>query len=187
MDNRDSLVERLRTRAAGIRDIFCDGDGSYALANGNDADLLDEAASALQPPAADVDLMQAVSLEIARGYSKWLKGVSMDGIARKIISTLRSQQSKEIERLREALGEIAKDSNPDWTEYRVYSADVLDDVHKIAVDALYNRTALAQGAGGMSERCGFQFSIVPCVPMQQRRRIRSHRSRGALFLTGPFL
>ena len=43
----------------------------------------------------------------------------------------------EIERLREALGEICRDSNPDWTEKRVYPTDVLDDIHTIAVRAYY--------------------------------------------------
>ena len=43
----------------------------------------------------------------------------------------------ENERMKAALGEICKDSNPDWTEKRVYSADVLDDIHKIVVEAYY--------------------------------------------------
>ena len=40
-------------------------------------------------------------------------------------------------RLREALGEICTDSNPDWTEKRLYPNDVLDDIHTIAVNAYY--------------------------------------------------
>ena len=40
-------------------------------------------------------------------------------------------------RLRDALGEICRDSNSDWTEKRVCPADVLDDIHKIATDAYY--------------------------------------------------
>lgn len=43
----------------------------------------------------------------------------------------------ENERLREALGEICRDSNPDWTEKRVYPNEVLDDIHTIAVNAYY--------------------------------------------------
>ena len=45
-------------------------------------------------------------------------------------------------RLRDALGEICRDSNPDWTERRVYPTDTLDDIHKIAVEAYYFRAAL---------------------------------------------
>ena len=43
----------------------------------------------------------------------------------------------ENKRLREALGEICRDSNPDWTEKRVYPNEVLDDIHTIAVNAYY--------------------------------------------------
>lgn len=39
----------------------------------------------------------------------------------------------------QALGEICKDSNPDWTEKRVYPTDVLDDIHRIAVDAYWHK------------------------------------------------
>ena len=46
-------------------------------------------------------------------------------------------QAREIERLRDALGEICRDSNPDWMEKRVYPNDVLDDIHTIAVKAYY--------------------------------------------------
>lgn len=46
----------------------------------------------------------------------------------------------EVERLREALGDIARDSNPDWTEKRVYPNDVLDDIHKTAAGAYYGVT-----------------------------------------------
>lgn len=42
--------------------------------------------------------------------------------------------------LREALGEICRDSNPDWTEKRVYPNDVLDDIHSLAVNAYYKVT-----------------------------------------------
>ena len=55
-----------------------------------------------------------------------------------------SELEAEIERLREALGEICRDSNPDWTEKRVYPTDVLDDIHKIAVEAYYFRAALKE-------------------------------------------
>ena len=46
-------------------------------------------------------------------------------------------QAREIERLRDALGEICADSNPDWTEKRVYPDCVLNDIHTIAVNAYY--------------------------------------------------
>lgn len=46
----------------------------------------------------------------------------------------------EVERLRKALGDIARDSNPDWTEKRVYPNDVLDDIHKAAAGAYYGET-----------------------------------------------
>ena len=46
-------------------------------------------------------------------------------------------QAREIERLKGALGEICTDSNPDWTEKRVYPNEVLDDIHTIAVNAYY--------------------------------------------------
>jgi hypothetical protein len=55
-------------------------------------------------------------------------------------------------RLREALSDICKDSNPDWTEKRVYPLDVLDDIHTIAVDAYYSRPARQPQAGGHDER-----------------------------------
>ena len=40
-------------------------------------------------------------------------------------------------RLRETLGTICKDSNPDWTEKRAYPECVLDDIHEMAVKAYY--------------------------------------------------
>jgi len=42
-----------------------------------------------------------------------------------------------IEVMRDALGNIARDSNPDWTENRVYPQDVLDEVNRMAVEAYY--------------------------------------------------
>lgn len=39
--------------------------------------------------------------------------------------------------MRDALGNIARDSNPDWTENRVYPQDVLDEVNRMAVEAYY--------------------------------------------------
>ena len=54
-----------------------------------------------------------------------------------VIAADRAGLVAEIERLREALGEICRDSNPDWTEKRVYPTDVLDDIHTIAVRAYY--------------------------------------------------
>ena len=42
-----------------------------------------------------------------------------------------------IEVMRDALGNIARDSNPDWTENRVYPQDVLDEVSRMAVEAYY--------------------------------------------------
>ena len=42
-----------------------------------------------------------------------------------------------VKELEEALSEIATDSNPDWTERRVYPNEVLDDIHTIAVRAYY--------------------------------------------------
>lgn len=61
-----------------------------------------------------------------------------------VIAADRAGLVAEIERLREALGEICRDSNPDWTEKRVYPTDVLDDIHKIAVEAYYFRAALKE-------------------------------------------
>ena len=42
-----------------------------------------------------------------------------------------------VEGMRDALGNIARDSNPDWTENRVYPQDVLDEVNRMAVEAYY--------------------------------------------------
>jgi hypothetical protein len=42
-----------------------------------------------------------------------------------------------IEELGKALDDICRDRNPDWTEKRRYPCDVLDDIHKTAVDAYY--------------------------------------------------
>lgn len=44
-------------------------------------------------------------------------------------------------RLKNALGDICKDSNPDWTEKRDYPSDVLDDIHELAVAAYYHKDA----------------------------------------------
>ena len=51
-------------------------------------------------------------------------------------------------RLKTALGTICQDSNPDWTEKRLYPFDVLDDIHKIAVGAYYDRTTRREQADG---------------------------------------
>ena len=69
---------------------------------------------------------------------------SGDQAATAVIAADRAGLVAEIERLREALGEICRDSNPDWTEKRVYPTDVLDDIHKIAVEAYYFRAALKE-------------------------------------------
>lgn len=49
-------------------------------------------------------------------------------------------KARRVEELEAALGEICRDSNPDWTEKRVYPNDVLDDIHTIAVNAYYKVT-----------------------------------------------
>lgn len=54
----------------------------------------------------------------------------------RLTEALRAAEERE-KGLREALGEICRDSNPDWTERRVYPDDTLDDIHKIAVEAFY--------------------------------------------------
>ena len=48
-----------------------------------------------------------------------------------------SELVERIEVMRDALGNIARDSNPDWTENRVYPQDVLDEVNRMAVEAYY--------------------------------------------------
>lgn len=45
--------------------------------------------------------------------------------------------SARVETLEAALGEICRDSNPDWTERRVYANDAMDDIHTIATAAYY--------------------------------------------------
>jgi hypothetical protein len=132
MDDRASLVLRMRAIGKDTRDSLA---GVLLL---EAADALD----ASQPPAADE--VEAVRQAIWDTFCPAIRRTPEDDerfreAAVAVLSTLRSQQSKEIERLKETLGEIAKDSNPDWTEHRVYASDVLDDIHKMAVDALYNR------------------------------------------------
>ena len=72
-------------------------------------------------------------------WASAIGGPSVSVIAAAIarIAADRAGLVAEIERLREALGEICRDSNPDWTEKRVYPTDVLDDIHTIAVRAYY--------------------------------------------------
>ena len=48
-----------------------------------------------------------------------------------------SELVERIEVMHDALGNIARDSNPDWTENRVYPQDVLDEVNRMAVEAYY--------------------------------------------------
>ena len=72
------------------------------------------------------------------------QGQLADQAVAAVIAVDRAGLVAEIERLREALGEICRDSNPDWTEKRVYPTDVLDDIHKIAVEAYYFRAALKE-------------------------------------------
>lgn len=48
-----------------------------------------------------------------------------------------SELVERIDVMRDALGNIARDSNPDWTENRVYPQDVLDEVNRMAVEAYY--------------------------------------------------
>lgn len=45
--------------------------------------------------------------------------------------------SARVETLEAALGEICRDSNPDWTERRVYANNAMDDIHTIATAAYY--------------------------------------------------
>ena len=54
----------------------------------------------------------------------------------RLTEALRAAEERE-KALREALGEICRDSNPDWTERRVYPDEALDDIHKIAVNSFY--------------------------------------------------
>lgn len=49
-----------------------------------------------------------------------------------------------IAELEEALGDICKDSNPDWIEKRIYPIDVLDDIHGTAVAAYYSKTHISK-------------------------------------------
>jgi hypothetical protein len=53
--------------------------------------------------------------------------------------------------MKESLGKICEYSNPEWTEKRVYPLDVLDDIHRIAVDAYYDSQAdaFAKWADGL--------------------------------------
>ena len=52
-------------------------------------------------------------------------------------AAIRSELVERIEVMHDALGNIARDSNPDWTENRVYPQDVLDEVNRMAVEAYY--------------------------------------------------
>jgi hypothetical protein len=58
--------------------------------------------------------------------------------------------------MKESLGKICEHSNPEWTEKRIYPLDVLDDIHRIAVDAYYDSQpdAFAKRADGLIEGKG---------------------------------
>jgi len=59
-----------------------------------------------------------------------------------------SELVERIEVMRDALGNIARDSNPDWTENRVYPQDVLDEVNRMAVEAYYAPLSVLGNQGG---------------------------------------
>ena len=56
----------------------------------------------------------------------------------------REASEQRVKALDAALGEICRDSNPDWTERRKDPNAALDDIHKIAVDAYYSESAAFQ-------------------------------------------
>jgi hypothetical protein len=82
-------------------------------------------------------------IERLRTEAEYWKGLPMGYLLTDALAALTETEvrASDVGRLREALGEICRDSNPDWTEKRVYPLDVLDDIHKIAVDAYYANLA----------------------------------------------
>lgn len=51
----------------------------------------------------------------------------------------RDEARAEVERLREGVGQICIDSNPDWKVRRVYPDGTLDSIHSHAVDLFYHK------------------------------------------------
>ena len=125
-DEAKALVGKLRERAAKVRE--------WIISSQRVVDLLAPEREKFDKREAPWDTYTVrMSVDHQSSIRTQTKEVEEYEQAADLIET----QAREIERLRDALGEICADSNPDWTEKRVYPDCVLNDIHTIAVNAYY--------------------------------------------------